>query len=484
MVAKAGTARDPSLDARGRPTPHASAREGVLHEQRLRLIAAMIDSVGEKGYRRTSVADVLTRAEVSRKAFYKHFPNKRECFLAAYDLISAHAIRRVERALRGAEGWPARAHAAIAALLEAAIENPGALRVAVIEIGALGAAGIERRERTASAYERLVRDAVEISPGKGGISDAAARAVVGGISSVLHSRVPSGERSALLKLVPDLVNWAASYHPTPPSLARGLQSSRDAAGFSLLGGRAPGTLAPHARLDKKRRGLPRGAQNVSHRFVAHSQCERILDAVANLAADQGYAALQVDDIADEAAVSLNAFYEQFTDKEEAFLAAYELGHANCLAVVERAYASQPDWREGVRAGISALLHFLAAEPAFARIALVDSIAATARTADRSNTGVSAYAKVLFPGLEIPENARPPAVVGEAVAGGVLELCLHHIFQGRVRELPDLIGNATFVVLAPFIGAKEAERVANAPAASSAPPRASPRRGSSAAARRS
>jgi AcrR family transcriptional regulator len=118
----------------------------------------------------------------------------------------------------------------------------------------------------------------------------------------------------------------------------------------------------------------------------HSQRERILDAVANLTAAQGYAELKVEEIAERAAVSLQAFYEHFADKEDAFLVAYEEGHDKALAMVERAYTAEPDWRLGVRAEIATLLRFMAAEPSFAHVALVDALVATTRTAERSSTG--------------------------------------------------------------------------------------------------
>ena len=52
--------------------------------QRERLLAAMADAVAEKGYANTAVADVLTRAGVSRATFYAQFRDKEECFCAAY----------------------------------------------------------------------------------------------------------------------------------------------------------------------------------------------------------------------------------------------------------------------------------------------------------------------------------------------------------------------------------------------------------------
>ena len=181
--------------------------------------------------------------------------------------------------------------------------------------------------------------------------------------------------------MPDLAGWAASYYPAPAAmLAEPSARSRGRrATGSLNGGRAPGTLAPHPPLGG-RRGLPRGDQNVSRSFVVQSQRERILDAVTNLTARDGYAALRVEGIAEEAAVSLVAFYEHFADKEDAFLVAFEVGQGKALAIVESAFVAHSDWRLAVRAGIAALFDFLASEPSFAHLALLDALIATEHTA--------------------------------------------------------------------------------------------------------
>jgi AcrR family transcriptional regulator len=422
----------------------------------------MIDAVAEKGYRAMTVADVISRAGLSRKTFYEHFDNKQECFLATYDQISARAISRMERAYEEADGWPGRVEAAIRALFEAAIENPGAVRLALLEINAVGAVGIERRERSILHYERFIRDALEFAPGKAAFTEPVLKAVVGGLNRVLYRRILRGERAELLALVPDLVAWFTSYFPTPASMHAERRRDKPADSDHRCGpegGRAPGTLAPHPRLSR-RRGLPRGDHNVSRSFVVHSQRERILDAVANLTSLHGYAELKVEDIAENAAVSLQAFYEHFADKEDAFLVAYEIGHAKLLASTERAYAAEEEWHLGVRAGLAALFAFLVAEPSFAHIALVDALVATDRTAERSNIGVDALASMLVPGLEeAPGRSSLAPVTIEAIAGGIFDLCLHYALHDRIRELPELAVSATYIALAPFLGGREAARVA-------------------------
>jgi AcrR family transcriptional regulator len=432
----------------------------VNAEQSVALALGMIDAVGASGYGKTTVADVIERAGLSRKTFYQHFSNKQECFLTTYDQISARAIRRVEQAYQDADGWPGRVEAAIRALFEAAIENPGAVRLVLIEINALGPVGIERRERSIVHYERFLDDALKLAPGRGDFSETVSRAVIGGLNRVLYRRVLRGERAKLLALVPDLVTWFTSYYPTPAAmLAHPAPPANPRHRRVLEGGRAPGTLAPHASANG-RRGLPGGEYNVSRSYVVHSQRERILDAVANLTAAHGYTELKVEDIAEHAAVSLNAFYEHFADKEDAFLVTYEVGHAKALASAERAYARAGEWQLGVRAGLAALFDFLAQEPSFAHLALVDALVATTRTAERSNMGVDALAKMLVPGVEEApgQNAASPATI-EAIAGGIFDLCLHYAVEGRIGELPALVPSATYIALAPFLGSEEAAWVA-------------------------
>ena len=419
----------------------------------------MTAAVGEQGYARTTVADVIAIAGVSRKAFYEHFANREECFLETYDTIVAEGVARVADAYRSSGSRSAAIAAGIEALFERAIESPLEVRIVLIEIGAVGPAGAERRELLVGTYEQLLRESLGLERGSGTIPNPILRAIVGGVTHVLHSRVRIGRERQLKKLVPDLVRWVISYAPAPEAIVtlRDPQPKRPFAG--LVGGRAPGSLSPPASSSNKRRGL-RGEHIGSHSFVVHSQRERILDAVANLSAGKGYTAVTVKDIAEQAAVSLDAFYEHYAGKEDAFLVAYEVGHAKGLTIVEHAYDAAPDWRSAVRAAIAALFDFLASEPAFAHLALMDARIATDRTAERASRGVSAYAQLLLPGLESAGGKDgPPAVAVEAIIGGIFELCISYTLKHRTEALSELLPRATYFALAPFLGAEEAGRLA-------------------------
>ncbi len=224
-------------------------------------------------------------------------------------------------------------------LFALALESPAALRVLAVELTAAGPAGIERRER---ALDRLAQPLSEALGEESHDIDLLARTIVGAILRILYARARRGARVRRPRRGESaractggggmglLLHWRArasrSYAAPPASQVSRLP----------VGGRAPGTLSLGSRAIE-RRGLPRGEGNVSRSFVVHNQRERILDALANLSAAKGFGATTIPEIVQEAAVSVQAFYEHFSGKEDAFLVAYELGHRKALAIVERAY---------------------------------------------------------------------------------------------------------------------------------------------------
>ncbi|HEX5853522.1 MAG TPA: TetR/AcrR family transcriptional regulator, partial [Solirubrobacteraceae bacterium] len=278
-----------------------------------------------------------------------------------------------------------------------------------------------------------------------------------------YSQAQRGTQSTLPELVDDLVRWATSYSGAVAMIGfRDPAPNRPSTSDGLWGGRAPGTLS-RGTSPKRSGDRATHAQGFSRTFLVHRQRERILDAVADLTAKLGYSALTIEGIAHEAGVSTASFHQQFTGREDAFLVAYEVGHAKGMAIVERAFFRESDWQAGVRAGISALLDFLASEPSFARMALVDALIATRRSAVRSRRGANAYAQMLLPGLErAPQSSTPSGITIDAIAGGVFELCLSYSLKGRIAELSELAPRATYFVLAPFIGTEAAARIATEP----------------------
>src|SRR5919201_6795907 len=85
---------------------HRLSREEVIASQRGRMLAAMAEVVAQKGYARTTVADVLSRARVSRETFYEQFSDKEDCFLAAYDFSVEAMLEAITDAVGDAPAEP------------------------------------------------------------------------------------------------------------------------------------------------------------------------------------------------------------------------------------------------------------------------------------------------------------------------------------------------------------------------------------------
>lgn len=425
----------------------------------------MLELVSRQGYETTTVSDVISLIGMSRKTFYEHFDDRRGCFMWVCEQAGGEWLREAAEAIAQApEGE--RTIALLTALFTRAIEQPGALRAVMLEPAVVRPRGPEMRERTIAEWSSMLARALRADdPSAARLSPELAAAIFGGIARTLHAQLPPGikprapRRRQLMGLVPQLAAWAACYVDHPPP-ARPLPRSENGTPAPLLfGGRAPGTLALSSR-SSGRRGLPRGENPISRSFVVHSQRERILDAVANLAAAKGYADLTIPEIVQEAAVSVQAFYQHFSGKEDAFLVTYEVGHRRALAAFEHAFDSQRDWPNAIHAALRALFAFFAGEPSFAHCALVDACCASERASALLAQGIASYRPMFEAGMaEAPAGRRPPPVAPEAATFALHELCFAHVARERARELTDLVPEGAFIALAPFIGGQAAAQIA-------------------------
>jgi AcrR family transcriptional regulator len=182
-------------------------RQRSPEAHRRRAVAAMAEAVEEQGYADTTVEDVLSRAGMSRRTFYQLFRNREECFLAAYDAARAEVMGRISGAHAGNGGHEAgQVEAALAALFEFLASEPGLARIWLVEAPSLGAAGIERHERTMKELaERLAghrRGTGDCTPNGG--ATVRFEASIGAIHRVVQARLLDGRAEELPELAPDM----------------------------------------------------------------------------------------------------------------------------------------------------------------------------------------------------------------------------------------------------------------------------------------
>jgi AcrR family transcriptional regulator len=184
------------------------------------------------------------------------------------------------------------------------------------------------------------------------------------------------------------------------------------------------------------RRLPRGSHGLDRQVVEQSQRTRLLEAVGRAVAERGFAAATIDDIVRRAGVSKQTFYDHFADKEGCFLAAYEAASAELLRRVRDARAAHEDWLERTRAGISAYLRWLAADPALARVFLIEVAAAGPLALERRERLRDRYAELMSDPPTSP-GAPPPIEILHALVAAVDDVVVRHIREHGAERLPEL-----------------------------------------------
>ena len=207
--------------------------------------------------------------------------------------------------------------------------------------------------------------------------------------------------------------------------------------------------------------LPRRPYSSVREELRASQRGRLICAVADAVASKGYAATTVADVVERAGVSRRTFYEQFTDKEACFLAAYDVGLAVVLGrIAETAGATgaggvgpPAGWRDRARAGVEAFLALLAAEPAFARALQVEILTAGPAALER-RAGMLATFSGVWRGLHDAARSEDPALpplpdeVFPILTAGVEELvrdCIRRRGPDALPELAEPILRTVFAV---------------------------------------
>jgi len=169
-----------------------------------------------------------------------------------------------------------------------------------------------------------------------------------------------------------------------------------------------------------------------------TQRGRLLDGMARTVSRRGYAATPVAEVLKAAGVSRRTFYEQFVDKEDCFLAAYDAIVALCTERLIVAYHAGATWEDGIAHAYEALLETLAAEPDFAHLGVVDVLAAGPRAIARREAALRRFARFIdFTRERVDAAAMPPRLVGQAIVGGIHELVYSQIARGETTRLPEL-----------------------------------------------
>jgi AcrR family transcriptional regulator len=196
------------------------------------------------------------------------------------------------------------------------------------------------------------------------------------------------------------------------------------------------------------RRLPRGRHALAPEQVLADQRARLLAAVPGVVAERGYEAMSVADIVKRAAVSRNAFYKNFKDKQECFAVAHEAGHERLLDILTVLCKLGGTVEERVERSLVAALEALSSDPDMARLLFVEApSSAGEEIALRYHEWLQRYGALL-------RSATPQAMPGsgsvaemdQVIVGGIATRIASEVLKGGATELQVLVPSLAQYVL--------------------------------------
>lgn len=172
--------------------------------RRQSILEAMVRVVGHQGYKATSVADVIAEADVSRTTFYKHFEDKHECFLAAYDMVTERVMDEVISNCDGEQTWLERVRIGLTTIVEMFALDPQLARTAIVEVAAAGADARQRHWNAITRFTEFLEDGEELAEGRD-LPDNIALMAAGAVSGLIFDELLTGRAERLPQLLPDLL---------------------------------------------------------------------------------------------------------------------------------------------------------------------------------------------------------------------------------------------------------------------------------------
>jgi AcrR family transcriptional regulator len=126
-------------------------------EFRRRLLDGMAEAIAERGFRESTVADVVRHARTSRRTFYEHFASKQACFAALLQDANAELVRQIAAAVDRRAPWKVQIRQAIEAWIDGAQSAPALTLSWIREVPALGAGSRQLQRAELEAFIVLVQ---------------------------------------------------------------------------------------------------------------------------------------------------------------------------------------------------------------------------------------------------------------------------------------------------------------------------------------
>lgn len=205
-----------------------------------------------------------------------------------------------------------------------------------------------------------------------------------------------------------------------------------------------------------------GGSGLRRERVADIQRVRISAAAVGVIAEHGASNATVAHIVAHAGVSRRTFYELFVDREDCFLAAFDLTVGRIGSTVAKAYEGPGAWRARMRAALVALLEALEQDRDVSRFVIVEMLGGGPEALERRRRVLERIIAAVDEGQVADGRERVSPLAAEGVVGGVLGVLHARLLSKESDSLLELAGPLMSMIVLPYLGAAAAQKESSRP----------------------
>ena len=187
-----------------------------------------------------------------------------------------------------------------------------------------------------------------------------------------------------------------------------------------------------------------------------SRRDVILDAVVEVISERGVAGASVELAIARAKVSRRTFYECFAGLEESLVTVLDGALERAAPLIAKAFAGGDSWQDGMRCALGAMLAFFDAEPALARVCLLETQAAGPLVRAHRERILLAFRALVVERIE-DEVSHASPLAAEGAYASVVGIVNARLTGPEHAPLVELLGPLMGIIVGPFMDEAGVER---------------------------
>jgi AcrR family transcriptional regulator len=187
-----------------------------------------------------------------------------------------------------------------------------------------------------------------------------------------------------------------------------------------------------------RRVLPRGRNALDRESVAASQRARLLEAISQLTARQGFSSITVNELIARAGVAKPTFYQHFESKEACLFVYVDQSVEQLVDAIAAAVEPDATSEERIRQGVTAVAEFMSEDEDRARTMLIECFAAGGTVQQRIDAAyeqLAQFYQALREESRLANPKEPPMslVRARAIVGAIKDPLAGALRTGKAED---------------------------------------------------